>query len=90
MSNKVNQIVTGTINNILNREEELFNKRISICRSCKLHKVDNVFGEICNPRLYMNSNNETSTVSKPGFQHGCGCILRSKCRVKDAHCPLNR
>jgi hypothetical protein len=27
---------------------------------------------------------------KSGFVNGCGCILRSKTRVKDAHCPIAR
>ena len=89
--NKVNQIITGTINNILNREEDLFNSRISVCRSCKLLKIDSIFGEICNPRLYLNPvTNETSDKAMPGYTHGCGCVLRSKCRSKQSHCPLDR
>ena len=86
----VNQIINGTIKNILNKDDELYQKRIIVCRQCKLIKQDNVFGEICNPQLYMNDQGEISHTSKSGFKNGCGCVLRSKTRVKDAHCPLNR
>jgi hypothetical protein len=86
----VSQIITGTIKSILNQEDELYRQRISICRDCQLIKQDKIFGEICNPQLYMNTQGEVSKTPKLGFQHGCGCILRSKCRVKESQCPLNR
>ncbi len=87
----VEQIIEGTLNNVFNKEEELFNNRIKICRCCKLHKIDNIFGEVCNPRLYINpETEEISSSKKPGYIHGCGCILASKCRVPDAKCPMNK
>lgn len=87
----INQIVTGTVKNLLNQDEELYLERISICRQCKLITKDMIFGEICNPRLYLNPlTNETSVIKKRGFEHGCGCILKSKCRVRETHCPLNK
>ncbi len=86
----VGQIINGTIKNILNQEDALYQERIAICRACPLLKQDSLFGEICNPTLYMNSKGEVSQTARPGFQHGCGCVLRSKCRVKEAECPLHR
>lgn len=87
----VGKIIEGTINNLLNKEDDLYQERISICRKCKLIKQDKLFGEICNPSLYMNPITlEISDVPKPGFQHGCGCVLRSKCRVRETNCPLKR
>lgn len=86
----ISQIIDGTVKNILNQNEELYNKRITICKTCPLIKTDSVFGEICNPTLYMNKSGEISKVQKPGFTHGCGCVLRSKCRVNEARCPLDR
>ena len=84
------QIIEGTVNNILNKQEELFKERIEICRTCPLLLIG-MFGEECNPGLWMNPNTlEISTKAKEGFIHGCGCILRSKTRVKDAVCPLKR
>lgn len=87
----IGQIIEGTINNILNKEEDLFNKRIQICRRCVLHKTDKLFGEICNPGLYVNpKTNQLSKTPKVGFIGGCSCVLRSKTRVIDAQCPLSK
>ena len=87
----VSQIVKGFYNNIVNKEEDLFQSRIEICRKCKLHKDDPVFGEACNSNLYLNPvTDETSKTPKIGFYNGCGCILASKCRVPEAECPLKR
>ncbi len=90
MSGAVN-IVTGTINNLLNREEELFNERIKICRQCKLLRKDSFFGEICNSRLWLNpTTNEISYIPTEGYTKGCGCILSSKTRVKQEVCPARK
>ena len=88
--NKVNQIVKGTINNILNRKEDLFNKRIQICRVCPLYKKDSILGEMCNPSLYINKNGDVQSFTSDGFIKGCGCILNSKCRVEEAACIVNK
>jgi len=46
------------------------------------------FGEVCNSSLYLNTvTNEVSEVQRKGFIQGCGCVLSSKTRVKEAHCP---
>lgn len=87
----VNQIIKGTLNNLLNLEEDLYKNRIEICRKCKLLIDNKVFGEICNPALYLNpKTNETSKVPKPGFVKGCSCVMGSKARVKEAHCVAGK
>ena len=87
----IGQIATGFFNNLTNKEEDLFNERIKLCRSCKLLKEDKIFGEICNSDLYIDpKSGETSTTKKQGFSNRCGCVLRSKTRVKNAHCPIAR
>ena len=86
----ISQIAKGMVNNLLNKEDELYQSRIKICRDCKLIKEDRVFGEICNPSLYMNAAGEISSTPKIGYIHGCGCMLGSKCRVKESHCPLSK
>lgn len=86
----VTQIAKGMINNLLDKEDDLYQQRIKICRDCKLLKHDRIFGEVCNSSLYMNKDNEISNVPKPGFKSGCGCMLGSKCRVKEARCPLEK
>lgn len=87
----VGQIISGTLKNLLNRDEELYKTRISICRECKLFKIDKLFGEVCNSEIYLNpKTNEISPIPKTGFAHGCGCVLGSKCRVQEAHCPVGK
>lgn len=87
----VSQIIEGTVKNILNQDENLYLERIAVCRQCKLLTKDKIFGDTCNPSLYLNPiTNETSLTPKVGFESGCGCILRSKCRVREAHCPLKK
>jgi Fe-S-cluster containining protein len=86
----LSQIIEGTVNNILNNKEQLYNFRISICRKCPLI-TSGLFGEECNAALYVNpQTNEVSKSYKPGFISGCGCILRSKTRVVDANCPIGK
>lgn len=85
------QVINGTIKNVLNQNDDLYQERIKVCKECKLIKTDKIFGEVCNPSLYINpETNEASKTPKLGFLNGCGCILRSKCRVVEAKCPLNR
>lgn len=87
----ITQIINGTIKNILNKDEELFSERIKICRVCPLLKVDNIFGEVCNSSLYINpSTNQTSNLPLIGYVKGCGCILGSKTRVQEEHCPAKK
>ena len=75
----------------MNKDEELYLRRIAVCRKCKLLKIDPIFKEMCNSTLYLNpSIDEISPLPKPGYLHGCGCVLGSKCRVIDEKCPLGK
>lgn len=49
--NQLLQIAEGTFNNITNKKQELYRERIKICRSCKLIKIDEIFGEVCDKNL---------------------------------------
>jgi hypothetical protein len=87
----IGQIVEGSYNNLTNKKEELYNERMKICRECKLMKMKGAFGEICNPRLYLNPDtNEVSKTPQEGFYRGCGCVLGSKTRVLRAKCPAKK
>lgn len=87
----VNQIIEGTWKNLLNKDGELYESRIAICHKCKLLKTEKFFGEVCSSSIYLNPiTNEVSPEEKPGFKTGCGCVLASKCRVKEARCPLGK
>ena len=87
----IRQIIEGTISNLLHKEEELYQERIKICRGCILIKDDKIFGEVCNASLYTKPGTVlVSRTAKKGYINGCGCILRSKCRVQEAKCPLGK
>ena len=86
----IKQIAEGFFNNLTNRGEELYKERIEICKVCPLYKVDRIFGAICNPNLYINNKDEISKKPKPGFEKGCGCVLRSKTRLDDAKCIIKK
>ena len=57
---------------------------MNICKKCPIFSPND---ERCNSRLWLNPNtNEVSTISKPGFIRGCGCILSVKIKNKLNHC----
>jgi hypothetical protein len=85
------QIVEGTVKNILNVETDYSKERLEVCLNCKLLKEDPMFGKVCNKNLYLNSiTDETSTHPKIGYKNGCGCIIKSKIKVLNVKCPLNK
>ena len=84
-------IAQGFYNNLTKKKEQLYKDRIKICKTCKLYKVDNVFGPICNKSLFVNpETEEVSRTRQPGFYSGCGCLLGAKTRVENTKCPLRR
>lgn len=82
-------IVDGHVNELLNKNGDLSEQRLEICKNCPLY-VTTTMGPICNPRLYINQENEISSISKPGFVKGCGCRLKAKTRVISAHCIIKK
>lgn len=48
----LSQIIDGHLKELLNKEKELSNERLKICRDCKLYKVDKVLGPICDKNTY--------------------------------------
>ena len=88
MSTQIEQITEGFYNLLMKKEQELYEDRIAICKTCKIMTDDNIFGPICNSGLYLNpKTNEVITTPAYGFNHGCGCVLSAKARVKEARCP---
>lgn len=85
------QIIKGTVNNLLSREEILHKKRIVICKECGLYNKDGVFGPECNNKIFLNPiTNEISNIPKSGFYKGCSCVLSSATRVIDKKCPVGK
>lgn len=87
----IGQIIAGTYDNLVGNNQSLYEQRMEICRGCKLLKIDNILGEVCNSRLYLNPDtDEVSKTKMDGFYRGCGCILGSKTRRPGARCPAKK
>lgn len=85
------EIINGHLKELFNKEEELFEKRVKICRNCKIYTNDPILGEVCSSKIYYNQEkDEISTYPKMNYINGCGCRINPKARLIDAKCPLNK
>ena len=41
------QILNGHVNELFNKEQELYEKRMEVCNSCELKADDKIFGPVC-------------------------------------------
>ena len=88
---QASQIIKGTINNLLSKEESLYKTRILICKDCGLYNKNGAFGPSCNSKIFLNPiTNEVSNIPKSGVYKGCGCVLSSATRVIDKKCPIGK
>ena len=86
---EVKNIIQGHINEVFNINEDISKNRLKICYRCPLYS--NKLGGICNSRLWLNRNTgAVSVIMKPGYIKGCGCRLRSKTRLPNAKCPVDK
>lgn len=72
--------------------EELYNKRLDICRNCPLG-LETMHGLICNPKLYINKEDKTSVskVPKMGYVKGCSCnITNGKAKQEYGKCIVDK
>ena len=86
---EVKNIIQGHINEVFNINEDISKNRLKICYRYPLYS--NKLGGICNSRLWLNRNTgDVSVIMKPGYIKGCGCRLRSKTRLPNAKCPVDK
>ena len=86
---EVKNIIQGHINEVFNINEDISKNRLKICYRCPLYS--NKLGGICNSRLWLTRNTgDVSVIMKPGYIKGCGCRLRSKTRLPNAKCPVDK
>lgn len=85
-------IIKGHFNELFDREKELSEGRLAICRECPLFNAHHpIKGMECNPKLWLDPLTEESSESyKEGMIRGCGCRLAAKTRVEEAHCPVGK
>ena len=80
------KIVKGHVNELLDINRDISQKRMNICRECPLFL--NQLGGICNPKLYLNvKTGDVSKYKKDGYVNGCGCRLSAKTRLSGSRCP---
>lgn len=86
---EIGQIIRGTVNEVLNINEDISKNRLQICYICPLYSSQ--LGGTCNNRLWLNVNTgDVSTTKKPGYACGCGCRLTAKTRLPQAKCPIGK
>lgn len=86
---QVEDIIKGHYNEITNQENELYEKRIAICKQCPLYS--DVLGGLCDSKKCWDTVNK-KVVNYPGTNIicACGCRLQAKTRLKNAKCVLGK
>lgn len=83
------QIIEGHAKEALGLDTDISEARLKICHRCPL--FSNALGGMCNSKLWLNvETGDVSTNARPGYVNGCGCLLRNKTRLVNAHCPVDK
>lgn len=83
-------IIKGHINELLNKEFELYSERIKICDQCELESNTRI-GKICDHRKCISGSKVYNIKNKSSESIcGCGCRLDAKLRLFDEKCILNK
>lgn len=87
----VKEIVEGWKNDFLDREQELGEKRLKICKECLLYTDDGTFGPKCDSSKYYNTITG-ELVDGPGENvvRGCSCPLLKKTKSPNSHCIIGK
>lgn len=81
----VKQIAEGWINDTLKLEQDLYNRRMPICRKCPLYS-EGKMGPMCDAKKCIDENEVVSSYPGNGKICGCGCYIEKKTRVKNSKC----
>jgi len=88
---QIGDIVEGHYNEITNKETDLYEKRIAICKKCPLYEIKEGLGPVCDSKKCWNETEKTlETYPSSKNICGCGCRLNAKTRVANAKCVLNK
>jgi hypothetical protein len=67
------------------------NLRMTICKKCPLYTERISGGPVCSSYLYIDpKTDEISLKRKEGYVKGCGCVIASKIKSKEAACPADK
>ena len=87
----LNAIINGHVNEALGKNQNLYDKRIAICKECPIFSIKSVIGPVCDSKKWYNpKTGQISNVSKVGYKHGCGCALNRKAKLPYSICPLGK
>lgn len=87
----VRDVLEGHYKEITNQENELYEKRITICRKCPLYTVKEGLGPVCDSKKCWNENEKViETYPSSNNVCGCGCRLNAKTRLASSKCVLNK
>lgn len=83
-------IIEGNINRVLNKNKELSEYRLQICKACPLYSQR--FGGQCNNKLWLDPISGKVSVDKVDdrYKKGCGCIILSKVAATNSKCPAGK
>ena len=85
----ITNIVEGHVNELLNRNKNISEIRMKICKVCPIFQ--NKLGGICNSNLWLNPiTNDVSFPKKDGYIRGCGCRLQAKTTLIDEQCEAHK
>ena len=88
---QMGQVIEGHFKEITGIENDLYLKRIKICKTCPLYSVKDEIGEICDSKKCINTKtNSIEILPGQGVVCGCRCRLSAKTRVESASCVLNK
>lgn len=90
MFGQIMDIAQGHYNEFTNKEQELSQKRLKICKECPLY-TESILGPMCDSKkCYDPDSKVISTLPESGFICGCGCRLKAKTTLEHAKCVLNK
>lgn len=87
----VKQIVQGHINEFTNKEQDLSATRLAICKDCPICS-EGIAGPYCDSTKCVDKNTHelVSKTRSGNIICGCGCRLKAKTTLKNAHCVLDK
>lgn len=83
-------IIAGSTNELPGLNDDLYEKRIAICKVCPLGEEISPGKIVCNSRLWINENGDVSNTAKVGYVRGCSCAMDRKARITSSRCIINK
>lgn len=86
---QIGDIAEGHFKEITNKENELYESRIKICKECPIYS-EGSFGPYCDSKKCVDKDTHDFAYAGSNSICGCGCRLKAKLRLEKAHCVLEK